>query len=516
MNRTASNPWQAPPRPAVAVALWLLPVVVVGAIYGPPALHAEFISDDWALLLHHQHPGDIVGEWTKSTHLHAQGIDGGYLWRPLTSTVYQVVGETFGRTPTVFRLLNVAIHAVNVLLVTALGNAFARGGGLERGTQAEPTTRGSLLTGCLVALALTVHPLIPDAVGWCADTYDLMAAGFLLLGIAASRSSRALVYLAGPGVALFLALLCKESAVAFSAALVGVLVIFGWWRRAVAVGAVLSGVALVHGRWHHAIVGDFQNSALDLMVWPDFLGLWTDYLRWPLTMPVRAGFTHAVTPGQEPVSVLGVALAVSGLLAWFAAARSRWVGGRTVASAIGVWVVMVSPGAMAAMGFGQQASRYLYMPMVVAWPFLAGAWRGCRRPRILGAVVLVAWILAWAPQAVVRIGQWQSDRTLYLAELRQEPDNPLAQKAVGRLLVQAGQVEPGLDLWEEALEHPPASRFMMDLQQERLDFAVAALQAGQPDRARVRVAQFIADEQAAGREVDESVWRLWERVGGER
>ncbi len=516
MTTSAPTPWQMPPRPAVAAALWLLPLVVAGAIYVPPALHADFISDDWPLLLNHLHPGDIAGEWTKSTHLHAQGIAGGYLWRPLTSTVYQLVGEAFGRTPTVFRLLNVAFHLVNVVLITALGNAFARGCSLERGVAPGPTTLSSLLTGALVSIALTVHPLVPDAVGWCADTYDLMAATFLLLGVAALLSRVAAVRLLGPGLALFLALLCKESAVAFAAALVGVLLVFGWWRRAVAIAAVLAPVALVHGRWHRAIVGDFENSALDLMVWSDFLGLWTDYLRWPLMMPVRAGFTHAVVPGHQPISVLGLALALSGLVAWALAARRGWTGGRFVASAIGVWVVMVSPGAMAALGFGQQSSRYLYMPLVLAWPFLGGAWRGSKRRKALGAAVLVAWSLAWAPQAVVRIGQWASERSLYVAELRMEPDNPLAQKLVGRLLVMDGRVEPGLDLWEQALEHPPASEFMMDLQRERLDFAVAALQAGQPDRARVRVEQFIADEQAKGSDIDDSVWRLLQQVGGER
>src|SRR5688572_31504254 len=145
--------------------LLLLPAALCLLLYLPAARDAQFISDDWPLLANHLRPGDILGEWTTSTHLHAADRAGGYLWRPLTSTLYQVVGETFGRTPAVFRTVNALFHALNAVLVALCARRLGSG----------PTG------AALLAAGWAVHPLLADAVCWSSDTYDLMAATFLLL-----------------------------------------------------------------------------------------------------------------------------------------------------------------------------------------------------------------------------------------------------------------------------------------------------------------------------------------------
>ena len=486
-------------RPAL---LTLLPVAAVLLLYAPAAFDASWIADDGPLLAHHLRPGDLWGEWTTPTHEHAADRAGGYLWRPLTSTVYQVVGETFGRTPTPFRLLNVFFHALNAFLVAAGARRF-----------------GASATGAaLVATAWALHPLLPDAVCWMSDTYDLMAATLLLGGVLvafADRGSEA-TRAAGTATLLFCACLCKESAIAFAGVMPAALLLLRGWRPAVAVGAACAAAALLHGAWHARVVGTFQTSALDLVVWSDLIGVWTDFLAWPVTMPVRAGFTHLVAPGDEPVSAVGVAILV-GAVAFAAWAERRGErAGRHLLSAVGAHAVMLTPVALAALAFGQQSSRYLYMPMALAAVFLGGV-RPAAPPSspgralapALAALGLTAW---WAPQSVTRITHWRSEGQLFLAEYAYEPDNAFAEKGLGRLLVQGGRTEDGLKLWAAALEHPPASSFVMDVQRERLDLTIAAAKAGELTLARETLSRFVEAEAEAGREVDPSVQRLAERL----
>ncbi|MCK6505862.1 hypothetical protein L6R53_21155 [Myxococcota bacterium] len=481
----------AAPGERLRALAWLLPVLVTAALYLPPCFGADWVVDDRPLIPDHLRPGDILGEWRVPTHAHAADLPG-YLWRPLTSSLYQVWGEAFGRTPTPFRLLNTLLHTANALLVFAVGRRAGAGA----------------RAAALLATAWAVHPLLPDAACWIADTYDLLAASFLLLGLRLSLGQRpALAGRAALGGGLFLlALLSKEASLSWAGALPLVLLLLRGWRPALAHGLVLAPVAALHSAWHGRVVGDFETSAGDLLAagWRDYLGLWTDYLRWPLHLPVRAGFTHLVQPGAEPLSLLGLAVILVGLL-------GLGVGGprgRSVAAAVGTWALMISPGALAALSFGQQSSRYLYMGLALATPLLAGA-----LPRLgrawAGPALTAAWCLAWLPLTLPRIQAWQSERSLFLDELASEPDNSFAMKGVGRILFGEGQVAQGLDLWARALEQPPASSFVMDPQRERLDLAQAAARVGRLDLARAQVEAFLAEEARQGREIDPSVRALY-------
>jgi len=481
--------------------LWLLlPLLLTVALYLPAVFHADWIVDDRPLLLNHLHPGDILGEWRVPTHTLAAGRTGGYLWRPLTSSVYQLAGQALGRSPPVFRSLNLVFHLLNLGL---LGLVARRVGASWRGA-------------ALLATAVAVHPLLPDVVCWMADTYDLMAATFLLLSLWLSLGE-------GPGLAgrvasagplFLLALLGKEASLSWVLTLPAVLLLLRGWRPALAHTAVLVPTAALHSAWHSHVVGTFQTSALDLLRrdGADFLALWSGYLAWPLSLPVQAGFTHLVSPGQERLSLLGLLLLLTLVVAL--ARRSR--ASLHLAAALGTWAVMITPGALAALGFGQQASRYLYLPLLLAAPLAGGVLVAIPARRAwLGLAATAIWCLAWLPRTVTRIAAWQDEHALFADELRAEPDNAFAQKALGRVLVGEGQVEQGLKLWYAALEHPPASTFVMDPQQERLDLARAARQAGVPRLALHELDAFLAEEAQAGRQVDASVHALYQAVQAE-
>ena len=483
--------------PARSAWWWLLLPLAVGLlIYLPPCFGADWISDDRPLIAHHLRPGDILGEWTTSTHEHAANIQGGYLWRPLTSTLYQLWGGLFGRQPTPFRLLSLLVHLLNTGLVFAAGRRLGAGA----------------RTAGLVTVAWAVHPLLPDAVSWVADLYDVLASTFLLgsLLVATHRSRMAV-----PGSALlfFGALLCKEAPLAWVGALPLALWLLRGWRPALAQGLVLGAVGLVHNRWHTAIVGTFEHGTGDFLRSPDFLPLWLDYLRWPLHMPVRAGFIHLVDPGATPWSLLGILFIGSGIAAGIAGLVGRGSWTRSYAVAIGVYGLLLSPAAVAAVAFLSQPARYLYLPMTLAVPFLAVAAERIPLPsRWMAPALASAWCLAMAPPAWQRARDFAGEPTLYEAEHAWEPDNPFGKMALGRGLVEQGKLAEGLALWKEAIDHPPASTFVMDVQRERLDWSVQAARVGAVPQALEVLEIFVREEEEAGRPLEPSVTALIDQL----
>lgn len=492
-----ATPSTLPPAAPSQSAAWFgLPLLLTLLLFAGACFDASFISDDWPLLLNHQNKGDVLGEWVRSTHLHATGTAGGYLWRPLTASLHQVVGEALGRSPVVFRLLNLGIHLLVLLLAWSclrVQGASARGAGL-------------LLT------AWAVHPLLPDAVCWMSDTYDLLAAALLLGAARVALATRPGPWLrAGlAGLLFLLALLSKESSLPWVVTLPAALALLRGWREALRVGVVGALVAALHSNWHRHIVGSFEGTAIGLADAPDLLGVWTQFAGWPLTMPVRNGFTHLVRPGEEPIGWPGLLmLPAVALAAWWLERRGAR-GGRGLLAALGSWVALLSPVALASVVFGQQPSRYLYLPLVLSLIWLGGV-RLPLRPQLAGGLAL-AWVLAWLPATWGRVADWASEDALYESELRMEPDNAVALSNVARLRIRRGELDLGLEAWERALAQPPPSAFVMDVQQERLDFAQTALRAGQAAAARGQLDAFLAEERRVGAPVDPSILDLSARI----
>jgi hypothetical protein len=489
-------------RARFSAAAWaLLPIVVTALLYLPACVGADWITDDRYIIAGHLRPGDVLGEWTTATHAHAADVVGGYLWRPVTSTVYQLWAAVMGREVGPFRLLSAGVHLLNVALIMLAARRFG----------------ASARVAALGALAWGVHPLLPDAVCWVSDLYDVLAATFLLGGlVVAARPARGHWPVAEAFVGsllFFAALLSKEAALAWLGALPVVLFLMRGWRPAVthAVGLVV--VAALHSGWHAAIVGSFSRSTSDVLLQSEFLAVWTDYLRWPIHLPVRAGYTHLVTPGAESLSIVGLAVMVGALGAFAWAVRRPLAPAGALAAGLVSWVVLVSPGALAAAFFLNQSARYLYLPMALATPLLAVAAGQVRSPRAwTGWLAVGGWLAVMTPMTVGRVADWQTEAHLYAAEVAAEPDNPFAVKELGRQMVAAGQGERGLALWQWALENPPASTFVMDVQSERLDYAQAALSLGQTERALTAIDAFVADEARSGRAVDPSVLSLREQI----
>jgi hypothetical protein len=474
--------------------LWiLLPLVAVVAVFGPSAIRGEFISDDWDLIAKHLHPGGFLGEWTTPSHIWAAGTERGYVWRPLPATVQQVLGETLGRRPLPFRLLNVVLHAGNALLLLAVARRLG----------------ATLLGASLLATLWALFPAMPDAVCWPSAIGDLLGTSFVLGTMFVAFSNAKLPFRSVfTASLLLLACLAKESAAPFALVLAFGLLLLRNWRQALAIGGAAVAAVLVHGSWHAAVVGQGTGSALADASLPSLGETWLDFFGQILTGPVRAGFMHLIPLAPWRPSILpGQGLSLSAGLVVLVVLLLR---SRAALVALLGWGVMLVPAALAAVDFGQEASRYVYLPMAVAMAFAGGVHLRAR----LGLPIALALLAFWAPWTVIRTGEWQSERTLYLAEYTHEPDNPLAQKVLGRLLVSVGRPEAGLPLWKRALDNPPPPSFVFDLQRERLDFASQAVRVGANDVALEQLHRFLADETRQGRPIDPSVWDLIRQADG--
>ena len=117
------------------------------------------------------------------------------LFRPVTIASYALNYAVLGSGPAGFHVVNIILHALNVVLVFAVLNLI---------------THNKLLAGG-VALLFLVHPIHIEAVTSIVGRAELLAFGFGMLAVLFALRNN--IWLGG--TAFFLALLSKESVIAF-------------------------------------------------------------------------------------------------------------------------------------------------------------------------------------------------------------------------------------------------------------------------------------------------------------
>ena len=94
-------------------------------------------------LKNHAAHGDIFGEWTTPTYAHAGG-GSGHIWRPIPASLQHLCAILWGRTPSMFRGLNLFIHLFNLGLFAW----FCR--------DAKPKFAAALI------IVWATHPVLPE------------------------------------------------------------------------------------------------------------------------------------------------------------------------------------------------------------------------------------------------------------------------------------------------------------------------------------------------------------------
>jgi protein O-mannosyl-transferase len=426
-------------------------VLAVLALYWPVRTHGFVNYDDEVYLTDNPHVARGL-DWGELgwlfTHEHAAN------YHPLTWLSHMLDVELFGLEPGPHHLVNVALHALNAVLVLYLARALL----------------GSAWAAGLAAALFALHPLRVESVAWASERKDVLCASFYLGALLAylryGRAPSAGRYALVLGLAL-LALLAKPMAVTLPCAL---LLLDLWplerlerarpWRPESGAGRVwlekLPLFALVAAAsfvtWKAQVVAGAASGTttvpLDLRAWNALttVGVYLRQSVWPAELCVFYPLTAVVddaarTALRTPALLALGGLAASGFLAWRLRLRAPWVL-TGLAWFVGLLVPVIG---LKQVGSQAHADRYTYLPLVgVAWIVAGGAAALARRGRTERAAVVALALAALAALTVAarrQLATWRDTRTLFERALAVDPRNYVAHASLAADALAAGEVE---------------------------------------------------------------------------
>jgi hypothetical protein len=197
------------PRHLIAIALVLLLTALVYA----RGLFGGFLFDDFGTIVENGVLRNIDGSYVRWIAAMLSS-DAGVLRRPLSMLSFGIDYYLFGLSPLAFKIVNLAIHLVNGLLLYALAKRLVPrllGGADDSSTK----------TVALVVMALwLLHPLNVGSVVYIVQRMNLLAVLFMLAGFVCYAEGRERMLRGQPGLAHavvgllgfgLLSVLCKEN-----------------------------------------------------------------------------------------------------------------------------------------------------------------------------------------------------------------------------------------------------------------------------------------------------------------
>lgn len=334
--------------------VWLIFSIAVAAAL--PYLHSlgvGFLSDDYRLAAMTRAAASPLALLELRPYI--------LFFRPLSELVWWVGGRLWEGAPIGYHLLNLVLHAVNSVLVFALGSRLIR------------NRTAAWLSGLLFA----VHPVHVEPVVWAACQPDLLAAAFSLLALfllevhlGASTPAARRFSLLGSLVAFGLAVTSKESALALPGVVALRLVLLSPptpARRRLSLTGSYCLVLLVLLGWRLTAVGRLGGYAIHLSFWntafPSALLTQADAFLFPLNRAFL--FKEGGYPLLASVLVLltlGACWFVCGLVK-VPAKRLWFYTGYFVIMSVPVWHLAGVVGSLS-------EARLAYLPTVaLAWIF---------------------------------------------------------------------------------------------------------------------------------------------------
>jgi len=245
----ATQPFRAPraETAGTALACGLIAALAALAVYWP-ALDNGYVWDDWILLDVFNTAGmRDPASWRDA--LLRPPADFAALFRPLTMSSFLLQMWSGQVEPRPYHLVNIALHAVNALMLAVVAWRLL-GDGTSGGAPRA-------LLASLSGVAYAMHPALTEPVIWISARADLLVTAFLTLALVVDRWRPA----AAPGTAcaigilFFLALLCKETALGFVAALPAVhLAVGASWNGSIRPSSLARALA-PHSRVYIALAG---------------------------------------------------------------------------------------------------------------------------------------------------------------------------------------------------------------------------------------------------------------------
>lgn len=376
-------------------------------------------------------------------------------WMPVTVLSRMLDVQLFGLSAAGHHLVNVAFHAVSVVLVFLL---------LDGLTAARHRS-------AFAAAVLAVHPLAVESVAWVSERKDVLAGLFWLSSTLAYaryavRGSRAAY--AGALACMALGLMAKPTLVALPL----VLLVLDFWplrRWPAAPGrrvlvekvpffllAVASAAVTVvsHARGGHlaSVAAAPLHARLANAVWS--LVVYVEKVLWPTGLavfyPLREG---RLLSGRTVVAA--TLLAVS---AWLVVRNA----GRRPYLVTGVaWSLLALAPVLGIVQTGQQAyaDRFMYVPLVgvgiaAAWGAADLASSRATLPRWL-PIAAAAVLAAWTTLTRAQVRHWQDTVSLFRHAVAVTDGNALAHVNLGRALARQGDAAGAERHYREAIRIRP-------------------------------------------------------------
>lgn len=426
------------------------------------SLSNGFAWDDNAVIV--QNEQATTGDWrgALSSRYHPQAVEGGGLYRPVTSALLALEWEWFGGDATGFHAINVGLHAVVSLLVFFLLSSVlpVLGAGVGAGLFA-------------------VHPVHSEAVANVVGMAELLSALFLL--------SACLLYvrgrdwagglrgmrLVGLGGLYLLSVGSKEIGVTLPL----ILLLFDRFRvraiRKEAATYFLLGLMLaayLAQRWFvlGTLTGEVPSPTLSTL--EPFqrvltaVGLWSQYARlllFPLDLSADyAPGVHFPSEGLDGGVLLGF-LVMSGLILAVVKAAKRPPPWPVVALGIAWFAVTILPVSNLLFPAGVMlAERTLYLPSAGLAMVAGGSAAGLQArqggpPRWI-LVLVPAILLGFMGRTVKRNPVWESTLTVLESLNRDHPESHLVFLNRGGGLEQAGDLQRAGEAYDMALRLAPA------------------------------------------------------------
>jgi len=445
--------------------------------------HASFVWDD-ELFLHNSSAIRYGDAWM---HVMFKAIlDSTNYFRPLGMAFFAIQARVFDVNPGPMHLVSLALHLLNVALVGVL---------TAQVTSRLAKSHVSAVLLAIVMLLYGLHPLLIEAVAWIACQFELLATGFMLLGMLCHlRLRQGTMRNIAVSTCFFAAAMSKESAVAFPL----LLITFDWllpvpatetdvesrhprsrirqlWIEYICVLAAGVLYLVLRGKGLAGVVHD--TSALPMFSWERLQLVCNAYVTywkvslWPM---VGLGPLHVATAGQF-ASTTWESLAIDALaIAIVAFGAAMWLRRKPIGALIAAFTVALLPVLhIVPVTFDDSVyhDRWAMTPLAFACSFIPSViarinWRFTSRrlAQIVVYPVIVAWLLLAIVNIRVTLPLWANDQQLWRWAVRMNPTSTLAQNNLLSAYLANDDLANAASLVKEMLADPePCANCMLNI-----------------------------------------------------